>query len=81
MKQPENWASALGLCKYYGDDVRLEITLGQASAIDTPARQMQVAAQDRLEGARSAIDNDPNIRAMQEVFGATVTSESIRPAD
>src|SRR5690606_37439414 len=69
------------LCRYYGEDVRLEITVAQAAAIDTPARQMQVAAQDRQEGAREAIENDPNIRAMQDVFGATVTPESIRPAD
>jgi DNA polymerase-3 subunit gamma/tau len=72
---------ALG--NYYGEPVLLEFVEGGASveALTTPARQIKAAADDRLQGARAAIENDPNIRAMKEIFGATVTPESIRPTD
>jgi DNA polymerase III subunit gamma/tau len=48
---------------------------------DTPARQQKAAADDRLQNARRSIDADPNIRAMRDVFGATVQPDSVRPTD
>jgi DNA polymerase III subunit gamma/tau len=68
------------LTAYYGEPVRLEISVG-AEAIDTPARQQRQAAGDRLQNARDAIENDPNVRAMRDMFGATVQPDSIRPND
>ena len=70
------------LSTYYGEAVVLEfIEGGGGEAINTPARQLKAAADDRLQNARASIENDPNIRAMKEMFGATVTPESIRPID
>ncbi len=70
------------LSTYFGEPVVLEFTAGGGSAtMNTPARQLKAAADDRLQNARSSIENDPNIRAMKEMFGATVTPESIRPTD
>jgi DNA polymerase III subunit gamma/tau len=70
------------LSTYYGEAVVLEFTEGGGGeAIITPARQIKAAADDRLQNARAAIENDPNIRAMKDMFGATVTPESIRPTD
>jgi DNA polymerase-3 subunit gamma/tau len=68
------------LSAYYGEPVRLEISVG-AQAIDTPARQQKQAAGDRLQSARDAIETDPNVRAMRDMFGATVQPDSIRPND
>ena len=69
------------LSTYYGEAMVIEFTEGAAQAMSTPARQIKAAADDRLQNARASIDNDPNIRAMKEIFGATVTPESIRPTD
>lgn len=70
------------LSTYFGEPVVLEFTEGVAGgAMNTPARQLKAAADDRLQNARASIENDPNIRAMKEIFGATVTPESIRPTD
>ncbi|HWK72971.1 MAG TPA: DNA polymerase III subunit gamma/tau [Povalibacter sp.] len=68
------------LSAYFGETIVVEMSLA-AQAANTPARQQKAAADDRLQGARTAIDNDPNIRAMRDVFGATVQPDSIRPAD
>jgi DNA polymerase III subunit gamma/tau len=65
------------LSAYFGESIKLDLQVGTAS--DTPARQHQAAAEDRLQAARTAIDNDPNVRALRDVFGATVQPDSIRP--
>jgi DNA polymerase-3 subunit gamma/tau len=67
------------LSGYYGEPVRLEISVD--AVIETLARQQKAAADDRLQQARTAIDSDPNVRAMREIFGATVQPESVRPVD
>ena len=63
-----------------GEPIRLEMTLAEA-VVDTPARLQKLAADDRLENARQSIDSDPNIRAMRDIFGATVQPDSVRPTD
>ncbi|PZN27783.1 MAG: DNA polymerase III subunit gamma/tau, partial [Proteobacteria bacterium] len=71
---------AQALSAYYGESIRLDITIAQAS-LDTPARQQRAAAEARQEHAREAIERDPNVIAMRETFGATVRPESVKPAD
>jgi DNA polymerase-3 subunit gamma/tau len=71
---------AQALSAYYGEPVRLELTVG-APVGDTPARLQKAAANDRVHNARAAIEDDPNVRAMRDIFGATVTPESVRPSD
>jgi DNA polymerase III subunit gamma/tau len=68
------------LSSYFGAPVRVEISIGSES-ISTPARQLKTAADDRLQNARASIENDPNVQAMRDVFGATVQPESIRPTE
>ena len=70
------------LTAFYGEPMRVEFSASAGStAMNTPARQMKAAADDRLQNARASIENDPNVRAMREIFGATVTPESIRPTE
>lgn len=64
----------------FGERMRLEISIADR-AIDTLARQQKAAAEDRLQQARASIETDPNVRAMRDMFGATVQPESIRPAE
>jgi DNA polymerase-3 subunit gamma/tau len=68
------------LSAHFGESIRIEFAQA-AEEINTPARQQKAAANDRLANARVAIDEDPNIRAMRETFGATVQPESIRPVE
>ena len=71
---------AQALSAYFGETVQLEISQVTAE-IDTPAKQRKAAAEDRLQNARVAIDNDPNIRALRDTFGATVQPDSVRPLE
>jgi DNA polymerase-3 subunit gamma/tau len=71
---------AQALSAHYGAGIKLEIEVGvRALTIETPARRQQIQAQDRLEAARAAIETDPNVQAMRDIFGATVQPESIKP--
>jgi DNA polymerase-3 subunit gamma/tau len=68
------------LSAYYREPVRLEFSVA-AEAVNTLARQQKAAAEDRMQSARTAIENDPNVRAMRDMFGAAVQPDSIRPND
>jgi DNA polymerase-3 subunit gamma/tau len=74
----EKLAQALSV--YFGEPVRLELSVADR-ALDTLARQQKAAADDRVQQARAAIENDPNVRAMRDMFGATVTPDSVRPSE
>jgi DNA polymerase III subunit gamma/tau len=71
---------AQALSEHFGQSLRLEIVeaAGHAPAL-TPARQEAIAADDRQRAAEQAIESDPAVRAMREVFGATVRPGSVKP--
>jgi DNA polymerase-3 subunit gamma/tau len=71
---------AQALSAYFGEPVRLELSIADR-ALDTLARQQKAATDDRVQQARAAIDSDPNVRAMRDMFGATVQPDSVRPTD
>jgi DNA polymerase-3 subunit gamma/tau len=68
------------LSQHFGQPTRLEISLAEADSVEpTPARQQAQAADQRLQAAEQAIDDDPAVRAMRDIFGATVQPGSIKP--
>jgi DNA polymerase-3 subunit gamma/tau len=71
---------AQALSAYLGETVKLELSVADR-ALDTLARQQKAAADDRVQQARAAIESDPNVRAMRDMFGATVQPDSVRPTD
>ncbi len=70
---------AQALSTHFGQPVRLEISQGGAGAEQTPAREQARAADERLKAAEQAIDADPTVRAMRDIFGATVQPGSVKP--
>jgi DNA polymerase-3 subunit gamma/tau len=70
------------LTAHFGETIKLDIEVGagpQSATIDTPAKRQQAQVQDKLQAAKVAIENDPNVQAMRDIFGATVQPESIKP--
>jgi DNA polymerase III subunit gamma/tau len=62
-----------------GEEIKLEFVAAADSLLDTPARRQQAMAADRQDAAAQAIFNDPIIKQLQDLFGATVVPESIKP--
>lgn len=65
------------LKEHLGRDLRVNITTGTPSR-PTPAEVRKANENERMRAAREAIENDPNVRAVQEAFEATVEADSIR---
>ena len=64
--------------KYHGAAIRLKMNLGQPN-VETPAKEKSRLQDERQQAAVQAIVEDPNVRALQEKFGARVNPASIRP--
>ncbi|WP_455234796.1 DNA polymerase III subunit gamma/tau [Thiogranum longum] len=61
-------------------DIRLDIDV-QGGADNTPAKQRLREAETRQAEAVNAIESDPNVKAIQKTFGATLHEETIRPVE
>ena len=71
---------AEALENHAGGPVRLRYRTGDPGG-ETAARRASRHADERLEAARASIDQDPNVRALKETFGARVQPESIKPVN
>ena len=69
------------LCTYYGHSVKLTITDTAELVSETPARRQAREQNERQAQAVESIEQDENIRALQDTFGATINYDSIRPRD
>lgn len=69
---------AQALEQHFGEPIRLDIAVSDGEEV-TPARQQAQAADERQKAAEQAIEADANVRAMREVFGATVQPGSVKP--
>jgi DNA polymerase-3 subunit gamma/tau len=74
-QQQDRLAQALG--RLVGEPVTIEIEVGGAD--DTPARRDEQARDERLERARAALENDPNVQVLRDRFGAVIQPDSIKP--
>lgn len=68
------------LAESLGQGIRLDIDIEGASP-ETPAQKRQREAEQRQAGAVETITSDPNVKAFQKNFGATLHDETIRPRD
>jgi DNA polymerase-3 subunit gamma/tau len=66
------------LTKLYGKEIKLELRIGKPIE-ETPAQAQSRQNSELQQAAVEAIDNDPNVAALQEQFGARVDPGSIRP--
>ena len=66
--------------KVVGDVVILRIHMGDASD-DTPAAKREQATEARMDAARDEIEKDPNVKALKDLFDATVVEDTVRPVD
>jgi DNA polymerase-3 subunit gamma/tau len=65
------------LREQFGRDLKLAISVGQPSR-PTPAELRRANESARMREARETIEQDPNVKAVQAAFEATLEAESIR---
>jgi DNA polymerase-3 subunit gamma/tau len=69
---------ALG--SHLGRDLSLRISIGQPPRA-TPAEVRRANEDERMRQTREAIEQDPNIQAVQAAFDAVLEPDSIQPAE
>jgi DNA polymerase-3 subunit gamma/tau len=67
------------LGEHFGRDIALGITVGQPPRA-TPAEIRRANEDERMKKTREAIEQDPNIQAVQAAFDAVLEPDSIQPA-
>jgi DNA polymerase-3 subunit gamma/tau len=69
---------AKALSKHFGEDLKVEITVGPAGA-ETPVQVEKRMEVEELDAARAGLEADPNVRALKDMFGAELVPESVEP--
>jgi DNA polymerase-3 subunit gamma/tau len=69
------------LCAFYGHSIKLTVDDSAELVSETPARRQAREQRERQAQAVESIEQDENIRAFQDTFGATINYDSIRPRD
>lgn len=66
------------ICSYYGESLRLEITIGGTGKA-TPIQEEAQRTDAKYQAARASIEADPTVKALQDMFGAEINADSIEP--
>ncbi len=69
-------ALAAAVSERYGETVRVEISIAE-SAPETPIQEEARRVDEKMEAARESLESDPNVKALQDMFGAQLNPESI----
>ncbi len=69
-------ALAAALSEQFGEALRVEINIAE-SAAETPIQEEAKRVDEKMEAARASLESDPNVKAMQDLFGAQLNPESI----
>ncbi len=75
--QKERLANSLEM--RFGKGTQLKISIEEPEA-ETPAQKKAREEKERQQVAESSLKGDANVKAMEEIFGATLDEKSIRPA-
>ncbi len=67
------------MCTYFGESLSVRIQVGDGD--ETPVQREQRENQEKLEAARRELENDPNIRTLQDMFGAEIQADTFRLRD
>ncbi len=76
LTQSRQRAIAAALSKFYAEKLRVEISIDEV-AVETPLQEEARRSDEKMTAARMALEADPNVKALQDIFGAELKSDSI----
>lgn len=68
------------LSEHFKTSISLRISL-ESPLAETPAKQAARIEEEKQRNARESLEQDPNILALKNTFGATIHEDSVRPLD
>jgi DNA polymerase-3 subunit gamma/tau len=72
-------AIAAALSSRFGEELKVDIAVGAATDIETPVQKAARLVDEKRDAARESLEADPNVKALQEMFGAELNPDSIEP--
>jgi DNA polymerase-3 subunit gamma/tau len=67
------------LARYFGEPLKVSIRVGGAG--ETPVQRERRLEAERLEAAKKGLEEDPNVRILQDMFGAELQPDTVRLKD
>ena len=73
-------ANAIGeaLSSHFGETLRAQIDVSAAPAAETPVQRENRLDDEKLQKAKQALESDPNVRALKDMFGAELKPDSVK---
>ncbi len=68
------------LSNYFGEKLKVEITSGLVES-ETPMQQKAREEDEDMRARREGLEADPNVKALKDMFGATLDPDSVRVVD
>jgi DNA polymerase-3 subunit gamma/tau len=68
---------AAALSRHFEEALTVDISIGKA-AIESPLQEESRQADERFEAERVKLEADPNVKAIKDMFGAELKTESIK---
>jgi DNA polymerase-3 subunit gamma/tau len=72
-------AIASALSSRFGEELKVDIAVGAATGNETPIQKAARLVDEKRDAARESLEADPNVKALQEMFGAELNPDSIEP--
>ncbi|MGI9234908.1 MAG: DNA polymerase III subunit gamma/tau [Woeseiaceae bacterium] len=76
LTKPRKDALANALSQHFDEQLIVDVAIG-AEKVETPVQLESRKADERMEAARQALEADPNVQAMKNIFGAELKTDSI----
>lgn len=80
LTRPRKEALANALSDRFGEPLGVDISLGSANA-ETPLQEESRLADEKIEAAIAALESDPNVKSLKDMFGAELKTDSVEILD
>lgn len=80
LTRPRKEALANALSDRFGESLVVDISIGEL-ANETPLQEESRRADEKIEAAIATLESDPNVRTLQDMFGAELKTDTIELLD
>jgi DNA polymerase-3 subunit gamma/tau len=71
-------AIAEALSSYFGETLMVQIIVSAIAEAETPVQRESRLDDEKLAQAKEALESDPNVRALKDMFGAELKADSVK---
>ncbi|MGI9220750.1 MAG: DNA polymerase III subunit gamma/tau [Woeseiaceae bacterium] len=80
LTRPRKEALAKALAERFGEPLVVDVSIGEA-ADETPLQEESRRADEKMEAEIAKLQSDPNVKTLQDMFGAELKTESVQILD